>query len=185
VIRGLALIAAALIVSFGSTVRSAHAACGPSTEVKTHDEAVFGHFATRAAARAYLARAAKVGFQGLKIEADNCGDYEVEADGADTQQQRSSFAAEARTAGFTITFQQRGEPLQPPQGQVYGVFGTKATIAAANALSWKLAAINFNYTEIVPIGSRWAVVMPQVPVRNALSISKEAAKAGYHIQFHP
>lgn len=184
-IRGLALIAAALIVSFGSTVRSAHAACGPSTEVKTHDEAVFGHFATRAAARAYLARAAKVGFQGLKIEADNCGDYEVEADGADTQQQRSSFAAEARRAGFQVTFEQIADPMAFHQGQVVGVFSRFATVAAANATMWKLATVNFRYIDLVHQGAHWLVVMPQVPVKSALPIAHEVAAAGFHIQFQP
>ena len=160
-------------------------ACTRTHEARVHDEAVFGHFATLAGARREVKKARRVRFQGLTIQNEGCGDYKVYIGGADTQQQRSSFAAEARKAGFQITFEQTGEPLKPPHGQVYGVFGKFGTIAAANALSWKLASVGFNYTEIVRIGSRWAVVMPQVPVRSALSIAKEAAKAGFHIRFSP
>jgi hypothetical protein len=152
-------------------------------EVRQHDEVVFGHFSTRGAAIAYTRRPKRLGFQGIKIEDEGCGDFEVEIDGADTQQQRSSFAAEAAKSGFQITFEQTGEPLQPIAGQVYGVFASKTTLKAANGLAWKLAALNFRYIDIVPSGSRWLVVMPQVPVKNALSIAKEVSKAGFRIQF--
>ena len=160
------------------------AACVQAPQSRAHDEAVFGHFATRGAAAKIATRARAVGFRNVNVENEGCGDWKVYVGGADTQQQRSSFAAEALKAGFPITFQQRGEPLQPPPDQVYGIFASKTTIGAANALSWKLASIGFNYSEIVPIGSRWAVVMPEVPVKNALSIAREVAKAGYHIRFH-
>jgi hypothetical protein len=152
-------------------------------EVRTHNEAVFGHFSTRAAAVAYARKPRAQGFQGIKIEDDGCGDFEVEIDGADTQQQRSSFAAEAAKAGFQVTFEQRGEPMQPAPNEVVGVFASKTSLAAANALAWKLAAPGFRYIDIVPSGRRWLVVMPQVPVRAALSIAKEVAKTGFHIQF--
>jgi|SRR5579884_159773 len=152
-------------------------------EFRAHDEAVFGHFASRGAAIAYARKPKRVKFQGIKIENDGCGDYEVEIDGADTQQQRGSFAAEATKAGFHVTFEQRGEPLQPPTRQVVGVFSSFSTVTAANTLAWKLAAVGFNYVDIVPSGARWLVVLPQVPVKNSLSIAKEVAKAGFHIQF--
>lgn len=158
--------------------------CVRTHEARSHDEAVFGHFSTLAAANRYAAKARRVDFQNVRVENEGCGDFKVFVGGADTQQQRTSFAAEARKAGFTITFEQTGDPLAPPAGQVYGVFGGKATVGAANTLSWKLAALGFNYTEIVRIGSRWTVVMPQVPVKSALSIAKEVAKSGHHIQFH-
>ncbi|MES1247141.1 MAG: hypothetical protein ABUS54_05655 [Actinomycetota bacterium] len=158
--------------------------CARTPQSRTHDQAVFGHFATRAAANRLAGKARAVKFQNVNVEDEGCGDWKVYVGGADTQQQRTSFAQEARVAGFAITFQQRGEPLQPPNGQVYGVFAAKRSIGEANALSWKLALLGFNYTEIVPVGSRWDVVMPQVPVKNALSIAKEVARAGYHIQFH-
>jgi hypothetical protein len=122
-------------------------------------------------------------YQGIKIEDEGCGDFEVEIDGADTQKQRTSFAAEAAKSGFQITFEQRGEPLQPGPNEVVGVFASKTTLAAANALAWKLAPLGFRYIDIVASRGRWLVVMPQVPVRNALSIAKEVAKAGYRIQF--
>jgi hypothetical protein len=154
-------------------------------ETRTHDEVVFGHFPTRAAAVAFVRKPKGLGFQGIKIEDEGCGDFEVEIDGADTQKQRTSFAAEAAKSGFTITFEQTGDPLKPGPNEVYGVFASKTTLTAANALAWKLAPLGFRYIDVVRSGRRWLVVMPQVPVRNALSIAKEVATAGYHIQFHP
>jgi hypothetical protein len=154
-----------------------------TTEIRQHDEAVFGHFATLAAARAHAVKPRRLRFQGIKIENDGCGDYEVEIDGADTQQQRTSFAAEASKAGFQVTFEQTGDPLAPPAGEVYGVFAGEASVTAANAIAWKLAAIGFRYLDIVPVGRRWLVVLPQVPVQSALSIAREVASAGFHIQF--
>lgn len=159
--------------------------CVRTHEARVHDEAVFGHFSTLAGARREVAKARRVKFQGLTIQNEGCGDWKVYIGGADTQQQRASFAAEASKAGFPITFEQTGEPLQPPHGQVYGIFGSRATIGAANALSWRLARVDFNYIEIVRVGARWQVVMPQVPVKSALSIAREAARAGFHLQFHP
>jgi hypothetical protein len=156
-----------------------------ATEIRQHDEAVFGRFATLAAARAHAVKPRRLRFQGIKIENDGCGDYEVEIDGADTQQQRTSFAAEAGKSGFQVTFEQRGEPLQPSPNEVVGIVASKTTVAAANALAWKLAPLGFRYIDVVPSGRRWLVVMPQVPVKNALSIAKEVAKAGFHIQFRP
>jgi hypothetical protein len=152
-------------------------------EVRQHGEVVFGHFATRAAAVAYARKPARLRYRGIKIEDDGCGDFEVEIDGADTQKQRASFAAEAAKSGFQITFEQRGEPLQPGPNEVVGVFASKTTLAAANALAWKLAPLGLRYIDVVPSGRRWLVVMPQVPVRSALSIAKEVAKAGYRITF--
>jgi hypothetical protein len=154
-------------------------------EVRTHNEAVFGHFSSRGAAIAYARKPRRLGFKGIKIEDDGCGDFEVEIDGADTQQQRTSFAAEAGKSGFQVTFEQRGEPLQPSPNEVVGIVASKTTVAAANALAWKLAPLGFRYIDVVPSGRRWLVVMPQVPVKNALSIAKEVAKAGFHIQFRP
>jgi hypothetical protein len=177
----IALVAVAASVA-GSSVGSAAAGCW-TPEVRQHNEAVFGHFATRAATRALIRSARGQGFQGIKIEDDGCGDFEVEIDGADTESQRSSFAAEAVKAGFQVTFEQTGEPMQPPPGQVVGVFARKSTVAQANALALRLAANNFRYIDIVPSGKAWLVVMPQVPVKHALSIAREVAKAGFHIQF--
>lgn len=168
-----------------AAVAAAAALSCRTAEIRQHDEAVFGHFATLAEARAYAKKPKRVQFQGVKIENDGCGDYEVEIDGADTQRQRSSFAAEAQKAGFAVTFEQQGEPLKPPAGEVYGVFGSTTTVGTANALAWKLASVNFRYIDVVPSGKRWLVVMPQVPVKSALSIAREAAKAGFHVQFRP
>jgi hypothetical protein len=154
-----------------------------TAEVQVHDEAVFGHFATLAAAKALKKRAASVGFHGIKIENDGCGDYEVEIDGADTSAVRSSFAAEAHKAGFEVTFEQTGPPLKPPPGQTYGVFGTFTNITAANKLSLRIAGAGFRYIDIAYANRKWLVVMPQVPIKAALSIAAEAHKAGFHIAF--
>lgn len=183
------LVIAALLVTFGLTARGGDAArvasCAPSTEVKVHDEAVFGHFATLGEARALKRRLAAISFKGIAIETEDCGDYEVEADGADTSQQRGSFATEARRAGYQVTFEQTGAPMAFQDGVVVGIFARKTTVAAANALMQKLATINFRYIDLVRQGKRWLVVMPQVPTKSALPIAHEVASAGYRIQFQP
>jgi hypothetical protein len=168
---------------------SAHTGATPAAcrtnEVRVHDEVVFGHFATRAEARQAAARAARFGFKGLKIEAEGCGDFEVEIDGADNQAARGSVAKEAARVGLQVTFEQTGEPLQPPQRYVYGVFGSIGTVAAANALMLRLATVNFRYIDLARDGRRWLVVMPQVPVKAALSIAAEVSGAGFRIAFRP
>jgi hypothetical protein len=68
-------------------------------------------------------------------------------------------------------------------GEVIGVFARKRTVAEANALMGKLSKNGFLFIDLVPEGKVWLVVMPQVPVKHALSIAHEAATAGYHIQF--
>jgi hypothetical protein len=151
--------------------------------VRVHDEAVFGHFSTRAQALALSRRARKLGFMGIKIEDEGCGDLEVEIDGADRSADRASFAREAQRAGFQVTFEQTGPPMQPPTDQVVGTFAHLRTLAAANTLAGKIASQGFRYIDIVRVGSAWAVVMPQVPVAHALSIAAEAHAAGFHIAF--
>jgi hypothetical protein len=154
-------------------------------EVRQHDEAVFGHFASRAAAVAYAKRPAQLQFKGLTIENEGCGDWELEIDGADTNKQRASFSAETTKAGFHVSFEQTGDPLNPPPGQVVGVIARKSTVTAANALVWQLVARGWLYLDIAYDGGKWLVVMPQVPVKAALSIARDLAKGGYHIQFQP
>ena len=150
-----------------------------------HDEAVFGHFSTLAAAKRLRARATPFGFKGIKIEHEGCGDFEVEIDGADRQADRGSFANEAGRAGFQVTFEQTAPPMQYRAGEVVGIFARKATVAAANALMWKLAAQNFRFIDLVRQGTSWLVVMPQVPTKDALPIAHEVASVGYQIQFRP
>jgi len=154
-------------------------------EIRQHNEAVFGHFASAAAAQAYARRPKKLGFRGVKIENEGCGDWELEIDGADTARQRASFSAEATKAGFHISFEQTGDPLNPPPGEVVGVLARKATVTAANALVWQLVSRGWQYLDIVHSGGKWLVVMPQVPVKAALSIARELARVGFHIQFQP
>jgi hypothetical protein len=151
--------------------------------VRVHDEAVFGHFATRGAAQALANKAAAWSFKGIKIENDGCGDYEVEIDGADRSADRMSFAVEAHKAGFPVTFEQTAPPLARTPKTTYGVFGTFRSITAANALSWRLASVNFHYIDIAYQNGKWLVVMPAVPLTAALSIAAEVHKAGFHIAF--
>ena len=154
-------------------------------EVRQHNEAVFGHFASAAAARAYARGPKALYFEGLKIENEGCGDWELEIDGADTARQRASFSAEASKAGFRISFEQTGDPLNPPPGEVVGVIGRKTTVTSANALVWTLVSRGWQYVDVVYSGGKWLVVMPQVPVKSALSIARELATVGFHIQFQP
>ena len=153
--------------------------------VRHHDQAVFGHFPTLALAKAYRAKAAAWSFKGLKIENDGCGDFELMIDGADKPADRGSFSVEAQRAGFPVTFRQLGPVLGKSNGHTYGVFGTFSTLTAANALAWRLATANFRYIDIAYANGKWLVVMPQVPIKNALSIAQEVNKAGFHIAFEP
>ena len=171
----------------GST--AARAATGEpacrTAEVRQHDEAVFGHFANRADALKLKVRARAKGFQGIKVEDDGCGDFEVEIDGADREADRSSFANEASRAGFEVTFEQTLPPMAFKQGQVVGIFAAKRTLAEANVLMQRLAPIGFRYIDIARSPTRWLVVMPQVPVKQALSIAREVSTAGFRITFRP
>ena len=188
--RRLALLAtfvALTISAAGST--AAWAATGEpacrTAEVREHDEAVFGHFANRADALKLKGGARAKGFQGIKVEDDGCGDFEVEIDGADRGADRSSFANEAARAGFQVTFEQTLPPMAFKQGQVVGIFAAKRTLAEANALMQRLAPIGFRYIDIARSPTRWFVVMPQVPVKQALSIAREVSTAGFQITFRP
>jgi hypothetical protein len=166
---------------------AARPAAAPATcvtpEVRVHNEAVFGHFSALVAAKALKVHAAAAGFKGIKIETEGCGDFEVEIDGADRQADRTSFAQEASHAGFQVTFEQTAPPMQYKAGEVIGVFARKRTISEANALMAKLSKTGFLFIDLVREGKLWLVVMPQVPVKHALSIAHEAATAGFHIQF--
>ena len=151
--------------------------------LRTHDRAVFGHFATLAEAKALAAKSEEIGFEGIVIDNNGCGDFEALINGADNTADRGSFAAEAQKAGFPITFDQLAPPLERHPGYTYGVFGTFTSIGAANKLAWKLASVNFRYIEIAYVNGRWQVVMPAVPLKSALSIAAEVHKAGFHVAF--
>jgi hypothetical protein len=178
----LLLISAAFVAGAAARSSAAPAAC-VAPEVRVHDEVVFGHFPTLAAAKALKARAGAIGFKGIKIENEGCADFEVEIDGADNQADRTSFAQEASRSGYFVTFEQTAPPMQYKLGEVVGVLARKRTVAEANGLMTKLSRIGFPFIDLVPEGKVWLVVMPQVPVKHALSIAHEAASAGYHIQF--
>jgi hypothetical protein len=182
-VASLAAAAASVLPPAATPARVSAASCR-TAEVQVHDEAVFGHFASPGPANALKKRAAALGFQGIKIESDGCADYEVEIDGADRSADRVSFAAEAQRAGFPVTFEQIGPPLDRKPGSTYGVFGTFGTITAADHLVLRLAAVNFRYIDIAYQDGKRIVVMPAVPLKATLSIANEVHKAGFHIAFH-
>ena len=176
---------ALLLAAAGATARTGAAQTTGCRKpfLRTHDRAVFGHFATLAEARALAKRAKAVGFEGIVIDNNGCGDFEPLINGADKTADRGSFAAEAQKAGFPVTFDQLAPPLELLPGHTYGVFGTFRSITAANKLAWRLATVNFRYIEITYVNGKWVVVMPAVPLKAALSIAAEVHKAGFHIAF--
>jgi hypothetical protein len=160
-------------------------AFGPAchaAEIRQRGEIVFGRFSTRPAAMRMLGSARHVGVDGLKIENGGGGDSEVEIDGADTELQRGGVSREAVKAGFQV-IEQVGEPLHPPRGETVGIFASEETVGRANVLALELAKLKFRYIDVAPSGTRRMVVMPQVPIKDALSIAHEVASAGYHIHF--
>jgi hypothetical protein len=185
--RSVVLLSLVVICVVCAGAAGAQPTAGPSTcakpEVRVHDEGVFGYFSTLAAAKKLRARAAALGFAGIKIENEGCGDFEVEIDGADRQADRSSFAKEAAHAGFPVTFEQVAAPMQYRPGEVVGVFARTRTVSAANALMRSLSRSGFLFIDLVRVGTQWLVVMPQVPTTHALSIAHEVATAGFQIQF--
>jgi hypothetical protein len=180
----LVLVLAALVVAAGSArPGAAQSANCRKPFLRTHDRAVFGHFATLAAAKALAAKARRFGFMGIVIDNNGCGDFEPLINGADKTADRGSFAAEAQKAGFPVTFDQLAPPLERNPGYTYGVLGTFRSITAANKLAWQLASVDFRYIEITYLNGKWLVVMPAVPLKAALSIAAEVHKAGFHIAF--
>jgi hypothetical protein len=179
------LVLVATFAGVGATRASAATPSCVTPEVRVHNEAVFGHFSTLAAAKKLRTRAAAAGFKGIKIENEGCGDFEVEIDGADRQADRSSFAQEASKAGYPVTFEQTAPPMLYHAGEVVGVLGQMRTVFAANALMMRLSRAGFLFIDLVREGNHWLVVMPQVPIKHALSIAHEVATAGFHIQFRP
>jgi hypothetical protein len=67
--------------------------------------AVFGHRRTRFAAEGLKASAEAVGFGGLELQQDECGDWEVDLRGLVTEAQRRDFRTEAASVGFQIVFE--------------------------------------------------------------------------------
>jgi hypothetical protein len=67
--------------------------------------AVFGHRRTQRDAQELLAQAERLGFRGLRVQQDKCGDWEVDLYGLSSPGQRRTFAAEARKAGLHVRFE--------------------------------------------------------------------------------
>jgi hypothetical protein len=68
-------------------------------------DAVFGHRPTRAAAEQLRTEAERLGFQGLDVQQDRCGDWEVDLRGLRTAAQRRELEAEAANVGLGIVFE--------------------------------------------------------------------------------
>jgi hypothetical protein len=68
-------------------------------------EAVFGHRRTRFDAQVLVNRAAALGFEGMQIESDPCGGYEVLEKGLTSREQAGEFVAEAKSVGFDVVIE--------------------------------------------------------------------------------
>jgi hypothetical protein len=68
-------------------------------------EAVFGRFGTIAAADSVRTRAARAGFQSLKVEPDGCGLFKVTLHGIPSLQVGRDFVREAESVGFSPTLE--------------------------------------------------------------------------------
>jgi hypothetical protein len=146
-------------------------------------EAVFGHFLTRSEAEQELARIEKVGFKNVAIENDGCGDYEVELDGVESAA-RTPFALEAKRAGYEVSFEQTAPPNAYRRGHVNAVFGTRATISAANLLERLVASHGFRYVDIAYMGpNEWRVTAPNIPVAVKRAFGAEAARVKLPVTF--
>jgi hypothetical protein len=67
--------------------------------------AVFGHRRTKRAAQKLAGRLNAVGFLGVDVRQDRCGDWEVDLEGLKTAAQRREVRREARSVGFHIRFE--------------------------------------------------------------------------------
>jgi hypothetical protein len=68
-------------------------------------EAIFTHTRDRAAAAAYIDRAAAAGFPGLKYRPDPCGGFEVYLAGFKNREEAEAFAAQAKRAGYNVVLE--------------------------------------------------------------------------------
>jgi hypothetical protein len=67
--------------------------------------AVFGHRRTKRAAQRLAAQAASLGFGGLVVRQDACGDWEVDRAGLATAERRRLYQAGANSVGLHVTFE--------------------------------------------------------------------------------
>jgi hypothetical protein len=174
--------AAALLATAAAGPASRNAASCRTHDRGRHAEAVFGHFATRAAAARFLAGAEVKGFKGFEIENDGCGDFELESDNIE-RSQRSEFASEAEQSKIQVTWEQVAPPDRAVRGSVVAVFGTRATITAANALAWKVAGYGFRYVDIAYAPHAWRVLEPGIPAGKQKSFRAEARRAHLRVTF--
>ena len=173
----IAVLAAALVPAAAAAASVTDNAAGCRTnDTGRNVEAVFGHFATRQAAAAFLRIAEHRGFKGFEIENDGCGDFELESDNI-TQAQRTAFAHEAEISDIQVTWEQPAPPDRRVPGHVVAVFGTRRTITAANALAWKVAGYGFRYIDIAYAPGAWRVVQAGIPVAQTAAFRAEVARS--------
>jgi len=170
------LVGLGTFLALGSVAAGGRTAAGCRTAETNRDtEAVFGHFATRAAAADFLAVAEHRGFKGFEVENDGCGDFELES-AEITQAQRSAFAHEAEVSKIQVTWELPGRPDRRVLGRVLAVFGTRTTITAANALAWLVAGYGFRYIDVVYAPGAWRVVQAGIPVGQEAAFRAEVAR---------
>jgi hypothetical protein len=177
----LAVAAALLATAAGASPADRRAASCRTIDHGRQTEAVFGHFATRAAAERFHRIAIIRGFKGFQIEDDGCGDFELESDNI-SRSQRTEFAAEAQQSRIEVTWEQVAPPDRYVPGFVVAVFGTRRTIQAANALEWKVAGYGFRYVDIAYGGpGKWRVLVPGIPAGKKAAFRAEVRRSK-HLQ---
>src|SRR5205823_512021 len=110
-------------------------------------------------------------------------DFEVENPSI-TQGQRAAFVLEAAQTGLQVSFEQTAPPDRAVPGYVNALFGTTATLAAAERLRLKVAGVGFRYLDVVYSGPRaWRVLAPHLPVSSEAAFRAEVRKAKLSVTF--
>lgn len=176
------LLVAAFVVAGAAGAGRAAPSCRTAERAGGNSEAVFGHFPTRTRARAFIAVAEQKGFKGLAIENDGCGDFEVEDDGV-SRAQRPAFALEAAQSAIQVSFEDSAPP-RPQRGFVDALFGTRGTIATAEALRFRVAGVGFRYLDVLYVRRGvWRVVEEHVPAASEAGLRSEARSAKLSVTF--
>jgi cell division septation protein DedD len=152
----------------------------------TRWKAVFGHFSQPARAAALTAELKKKGFTLAHVQNNGCGDYAVVVQGVDTQQTRDGFTAEAASAGYPgVSYQTVSTDTIPlPKGTWRAIFGTFATVDAANELERKAAERGFRMIDIeYAQPRRWRVAVAGVPAAKSQEFAREARSAGFTVTY--
>ena len=165
-------------------VRPLRPATCVTPEVRAHNEAVFGHFSTLAAAKSLKARARPQPVSResrSKMRAVAISKWKSTAQTARptvraSRRKRLAPGSRSRSSRPRRRCSTRRAGHRRLRADAHGCPGERADEEAC-------LGSGFLFIDLVREGKAWLVVMPQVPVKHALSIAHEAATAGYHIQF--